>query len=161
MVSCCYLLLGVSRLGQQLQKYTEFLDSYRNAGKAPLKNRTSGYLALDERSEQDKDWDTGPDNEVNKVPKGQTTHFSQGHLFDLQAKSVPLVPQRTLKANQDHLQSCENREGEFLWKERKLWKISRSYPDTQPGWWTRLSPHVAGPSPCHLGWNSELEKHPA
>ena len=94
----------------------EYLNS--RVGRASPKKRTSGYryLALNERSEQDKDWDTRPDNKVNEVPKGQTSHFPQSHLFDLQAKSVPLVPQRTLKANQDHLQSCENREGEFPWK---------------------------------------------
>lgn len=106
------------------KKYAKRLDDDCHAGKAALMKRTSEYLALDERSEQDKDWDAGPDDEVNKVPEGQTTHFSQSHLFHLQAKSVPLVPQRTLEANQDHLQSCENRQGEFLWTKRKLWKTS-------------------------------------
>lgn len=57
-----------------LEKY-----HWRNQGN----EGTSGYLALDERSKQDKDRDTGPDNEVNKVPKSQTAHFSQSHLFYL------------------------------------------------------------------------------
>lgn len=83
-------------------------------GEEPAKEPTSGHLALDERSEQDEDGDTGPDDEVDKVPEGQTAHFPQSHLFDLQAESVPLVPQRTLEANQDHLQSWDDTEDESL-----------------------------------------------
>lgn len=124
------------------------------------------YLALYERSQQDKDRDTGPDNEVNEVPEGQAAHLSQSHLFHLQAQPVPLVSQRALKANQHHLQSCRAREEGKRMSGRnersyKMLSTSHSYPDKQPGWWTLLIPPCAGPSPCRPGWSSELGKRPA
>lgn len=66
-------------------------------------------LALYERPQQDKNRDSRSDDEVDEVPKGQAPHLPQSHLFHLQAQAVPLVPQRPLKANQHHLQSCNRR----------------------------------------------------
>lgn len=110
---CRYLLLGVSRLGQQLQKQIRTLGPERHQEALQLVHQMSGvYLALYEGSQQDKDRDTSPDNEVNEVPEGQAAHFSQSHLLHLQAQTVPLVPQRALKANQHHLQSCQKGEDE-------------------------------------------------
>lgn len=65
------------------------------------------YLALYKRSQQDEDGNTCSDNEVNEVPEGQAANLPQRHLLHLQAQPVPLVPQRALKADQHHLQSCE------------------------------------------------------
>lgn len=49
------------------------------------KDSLLAYLALDEGSQQDKDWDPGPDNEVNEIPESQAAHLPQSHLFHLQA----------------------------------------------------------------------------
>lgn len=78
------------------------------------------YLALDEGSQQDEDRDSGSNNEVDEVPEGQAAHLPQSHLLHLQAEPVPLVPQRALKANQHHLQSCERDEDEKRYEDERL-----------------------------------------
>ena len=120
------------------------------------------YLALDEGSQQDEDGDAGSDDEVDEVPECQAAHLPQSHLLHLQAEPVPLVPQRPLKANQHHLQSCGRGQDENKEPGRMLNDvITHSYPDTPPGWWTQLIPLCAGPSPCRPGWSSGPGRRPA
>lgn len=50
-----------------------------------LRESPVAYLALYERSQQDKDGDSSSDDEVDEVPEGQAAYLSQSHLLHLQA----------------------------------------------------------------------------
>lgn len=98
------------------------------------------YLALYERSKQDKNRDAGSDNEVDEVPEGQAAHLPQSHLLHLQAEPVPLVSQWALEANQHHLQSCTHNK---QIKDRGGWEGNEERILSKPSYQLSLIPRYA------------------